>query len=830
MKMSNAKKLLALLLAMAMIFALAACGAQNTPAPTGGDTPKTDEPTPPATEPGTEPPTEEPAEPLSYTYNTYSSSLGNNWNPHTWETNADDAVNGYITSPFVTMSILDSEEGVYQWVYEMATEVTDVTADHQDDLTKYAVILPEGQTAEDTTEGYVFEIKLNPNAKWANGEAITADDYIYSMKQLLAPEMHNYRANLYVAGESAVAGGASYYYQGTTAYLPIGVDTSTYLENGAVEDLFVDTYNFWGAEGYIDAEGNETPQYLSVLDEVAYSADGAGDDEYTGAALYEYFAPGGPYEGYASDYLFVAQTYEDGVDYDTVGCYKVDDYTIIYVNQTQIDFNYFLTSLTSTWLVYEDLYEAGKDTSGELVTTNYGTSPETTMAYGPYMLESMQADKQMVFVQNPYWYGWEDDGNGNLVSYTNFEVDGEKVQQYQTTRVVIDVMDDNAAKQAFLKGELSTWSPNAEELVTYAASDQLYKVDETYTMSFFFNTNVDALKAMDESKGNTNSVVLSNVNFRKAFSLAIDRAEWVTATSGFKPAFSLLNKLYFYDIYNDPTSSYRNSDEAMTAIVNLYGVEYGEGKAYATLKEAHDSINGYNLTEAKELMKTACEELVAEGLYTEGEDIVIRVGYKKGTLDSADNNQMALMNKYINAAVEGSGFGAVTLEAVGNIDNRYAAVPNGEFAIGYGAWGGAAFYPFRNMQVYCDPDQYDINELADWDPKSETLTIDIDGEEVTMTWQAWSGSCVGSGRFATADFATKLHILSTMEEQYLAKYYRIPLAGSTACELLSFKNSYYTDEYNIMYDFGGLRLMRYNYSDAEWTEFVASQGGELHYE
>ena len=391
-------------------------------------------------------------------------------------------------------------------------------------------------------------------------------------------------------------------------------------------------------------------------------------------------------------------------------------------------------------------------------------------------------------------------------------------------------MDDNAAKQAFLKGELSTWSPNAEELVTYAASDQLYKVDETYTMSFFFNTNVDMLKAMDESKGNTNSVVLSNTNFRKAFSLSIDRAKWVTATSGYKPAFSLLNSLYFYDIYNDPTSSYRNSDQAMQAIVNLYGVEYGEGKAYATLKEAHDSINGYNLTEAKNLMKTACGELVEAGLYKEGDPIVIRVGYKKGALDSADNNQMALMNEFINAAVEGSGFGTVTLEAVGNIDNRYAAVPAGEFAIGYGAWGGAAFYPFRNLQVYCDPDQYDINEAADWDPTTEQLTIEIDGQPVSMSWQAWSGALVGSGPYASADFDTKLDVLSQMEELYLAKYYRIPLAGSTACELLSFKNSYYTEEYNIMYDFGGLRLMKYNYNDAEWADFVASQGGELHYE
>ena len=202
----------------------------------------------------------------------------------------------------------------------------------------------------------------------------------------------------------------------------------------------------------------------------------------------------------------------------------------------------------------------------------------------------------------------------------------------------------------------------------------------------------------------------------------------------------------------------------------------------------------------------------------------------RGSIDSAENNQMTLINKYINAAVEGSGFGPITLECVGNINDRYGAVPAGEFAIGYGAWGGAAFYPFRNMQVYCDPDQYSINEAADWDPKTETLTIEIDGEPVTMTWQAWSGALVGSGPYAGADFETKLNVLSKMEQDYLAKYYRIPLAGSTTCQLLAFKCSYYTEDYNIMYDFGGLRLLQFHYNDAEWAEFVASQNGELNYE
>ena len=65
---------------------------------------------------------------------------------------------------------------------------------------------------------------------------------------------------------------------------------------------------------------------------------------------------------------------------------------------------------------------------------------------------------------------------------------------------------------------------------------------------------------------------------------------------------------------------------------------------------------------------------------------------------------------------------------------------------------------------------------------------------------------------------------------YLKLYYRIPPCGTTACFLLSYQVKYYTDDYNVMYDFGGLRLMSFNYDDAAWAEYVASQNGTLNYE
>lgn len=667
-----------------------------------------------------------------YTYRTYTTALATNWNPHTWQTNADDSVLDYILSPLVDVSVLDSERGVYQWVYEMAEAVSDVTVSCRDDLYKYGSVLPEGTKYEDIDSGFVFEISLNPDAKWENGDNITSSDYIASMSELLNPKMKNYRANLYISGESAIAGADKYY------------------------------------------------------------------------------------SGQASDF-------------GKVGLYAVDSYTIRYVTKTKIDINYFLSSLSSNWLVHIDTYNRGKMKNGELVSTDYGTKLSNTVSAGPYRLASLQEEKQMTLVRNENWYGWENE-NGELVSYTDFLVDGVRQKQYQTTRIVIDVMDESSAKSAFIKGELTEWLPSAEELSSYSFSDRLYRVDETYTMSLFFNTNVQALSKMDKSRGNKNSTVLSNYNFRRAFSLAVNRAKFCTATGGSKPQYALLNNIYYYDIYNDPQSVYRKTPEAMQALCDLYGVVWGAGTEYPTLNSAYSAITGYNLTEAKRLMRAAFSELSSSGRYKRGEEIKIAIAWSKGALTADDNKQITLLNSFINEAAVGSGFGKITLVGVGNIANRYSAVPAGDYAIGYGAWGGAAFYPFRNFQVYMDPDKYSIHEAGCYDPKTEKLTLTVDGKNITKTWQDWSNSMIGSGEYSGADMQTKLSILSELEKEFLSTYYRIPLCSTTQCSLLSYQVEHYTEQYNIMYDFGGIRLMKYNYDDAAWSKFVREFGGKLEYE
>lgn len=801
-----------------------------------------------------------------YTYRSYTSALAKNWNPHAWETNADDNALSYVSEGFVSLTAKDTKNGVYQWAYDMAESITDVTKTKKDDLTKYDVYLGTNEDGsavtadqyidsleEDDTGRVVYQIKLRSGLKWEDGTVINADSFVKSFEYLLEPNLQNYRANLYFSGESAVAGGYERYYSGRKTYVDnssvglVSSDDDVELKDG----VYVQKSNGLGIKLALGVSNSYLGGTYSLKDYAKYGyldatvwaklAPAIGEDGFAPAtsenvALLKELLDNSPAWGedasYWVYYLYCENQFEE-FSFDKVGLYKVDDLTFNYVMDTPLDWSQALISFTSNWLVKTDEYEKllKKDTTPW--TTTYGTTVDTTFSYGPYKLDSLQAEKQMVFVRNENWWGWEKDSSGKLVSYTPFEVDGAKRKQYNATKIVIDVMQPSAAKQSFEAGKLSEYSPTATELSSYTRSDALYQVSETYTMSLFFNTDVDDLKTMDTSKGNKNSVVLSNTDFRKAFSLAIDRSEYVTATAAYTPAYAIMNDLYYYDVWNDPTSSYRNSEPAMQAICNLYGVEWGEGKTYKTLKEAYQSITGYNLTDAKALMKSAHDSLVEEGLYKSGEAITIKIALTAGEITSDLQSQLALLNKYINAAAEGSGFGTITLEGVGNLTDRYGDVPKGEYAIGYGAWGGAAFYPFRNFQVYCDPDSYDINEAACWDPTTETLKIEFEynGEKFSdeMTWQAWSGALTGTGKYATASNEIKLRITAIMEEEYLNKYYRIPLCGTTAAFLLGRQVSYYTDTYNIMYDFGGFRLMTFNYDDAEWEKYVADHGGKIDY-
>ncbi len=764
------------------------------------------------------------AEAPEYTYHLSMAASPINWNPHAWEMNNESELMGFIEMPLVDVTI--AEDGVnFEWVFEGATDLEDVTATYAD-REKWLTPDKDGNLP---TEKLIYKISLNPDAKWADGTPINADTYIYSMQQMLDPAMKNYRANSYFEGDTAIKN-AKLYYNNDKAGQPIYEMANATVE---AEKFYVDLTQdctFFGGPAkdyydsadyhscFVDAEGVDVFEkwakqegWIEVTDEIK------ADLIFMGAAF------GDPNEEDWKEWCSVITGEYATTPWEDVGLLKADDYTLIYVNETPVSAFYMKSMMTSNWIVYEPLYEAGKKQVEDLVTTDYGTSAETYMSAGPYKLATFEEDKQFILERNENWYGW---------------TDGKHVGQYQPTRVVYDIIPEHAtALMAFEKGDLDSVALTADDLINYKMSDYLLKTDLTYTFRYIFATDLEKLTALEqEANDGSNKKVLYYDDFRKAISLSMNRAQFCAdCTTGYKPAYYLLNSLYYYDIENNTESQYRNTKAGRDAVLRLYGVEYGEGKAFADDVAAYDSVNGYDVEQARALFQKVYEQAIADGNYTAGQKVHIRCEAKANAIAAEDTRQQEYLNDYVAEATKGTGFeGLVDFEFLGNIANRYDDVALGKIEMIRGAWGGAAFYPFSTIRVYCEPDYMGgttkIHESCGWDPTAETITIPLNGEDRTETIQNWAKAIQPAGEFGGDEYAdTRLYILSYIETAILGSYQCIPFGCECECTLFSKKIEYATEDYNIMYGYGGIRLMKFNYNDAEWAEFVASQNGTIDY-
>ena len=780
----------------------------------------------------------------TYTYRSYVSGTPTNWNPHTWEDSGADEVTAYSEIGFVDFTYDPDVEGGYKIVYEMANAITDVTEDaaivDSDFKEKWGI--------EEGDEGRVWKIDLNQNAKFASGKVINAKTYVDSMELLLNSKYKNYRANGYYDSDTSIVHAFNYYNAGATSLTNLGkiptwgvtVEDKVYLDfpgssafslfGLTYEDMLPDgDYGSYGTYYFSNSAGENLltkyPEPVELTDEV--KADLVDIPLWTDGL--ELTDPA-EIEENALYYCCSSNVTYDDISFSDVGLYALDDYTLIYITELPVsEFNFNVAS-TSLWLVNPEKYVELTTETGGIKTSSYGTDAAGADGYdsfGPYKLTSFEKDKQFKFTRNENWYGW---------------TDGKHVGQYQTTDIVVDVFKEHAsALLAFEKGQLDGVALEQSDLSKYGYSDYIRYVDQTYTMRLVFDSNVDDLKKLETEAGDgKNKQILSEYDFRKAISLSIDRTKFnAEGTAGNKPAYALLNSLYYYDVENDPSSVYRNTDEAKTAIVNLYGIEYGEDKTYKTLDEAYAAVTGYDVEAAKALFESAYEKAVAAGTYTDGQEIKLNIGYYDATT-ATNTSQTNLLNEFVTKATEGTSLeGKITFEGKsfsGDV-SRYDAIGSGQVEISNCAWGGAAFYPFSAMRVYCVNSYVSggINEQRSFDPARTNLTISFDWgdgkgvSERTMSYEEWSKAIAPGGSLASAALPLKLHVLSNLEEGLLNLYNFAILGSYASVSLDSMKIKMATETYNIMYGFGGLRYMTYNYSDAAWSSFVSSQGGELNY-
>ncbi len=755
-----------------------------------------------------------------YTYNDYIAGTTNmKWGTVNWETADDNYVVSKITSGFYNFYLNDTKDG---WAIgcDLASELpVDVTSDY---VGSYGI--EEGDTAK------AWKITLNPDACWEDGTPINADSYIYSYQQLLDPIMLNRRADSLYAGDFQIYGAKNYVYQGKTSFNALGESVEDYLANGGDEsELYVDVTSFWN----VTAEDGS--QYVSITDETPIRdetvEDENADEAYvSGKYLYEtYLAPGCAYADNAADYVGTMQSYEADYSFDNVGIFKTGDYEIVFVTTSPVaspDY-YVPYNLSSAYLVYEDLWESCKtyfNSNGDQVdadsddiasiTTNYGTSAETTMSFGPYRLDYFELDKQITFTRNDNWFGYKD---------------GKHTGMYQADNISCQVIaEQSTALLAFLNGEIDSVSLVASDMSTYGSSDYIRYTPQSYTTKLTFNTDL----AKTTERG---TQILTNLNFRKAFSYAIDRNTFAASyTSAGSAGFGLLNNLYVYDPYTGAT--YRDSDGAKEALCNLYGMTWGEDGDYEDLDEAYEAITGYDISYAQSLMQQAYDECTADGLYDGESNVEIELRVYQS--DDIYVQMFNYLNSCLEAACEGTGFeGKVSLKMVVDADYYETNYSGGADMI-FTTWGGAAYSPWTVLyECYCDASDGSGQQMEyGFDTSAINVVIDVDGATFTQplqTWALWADGDINTvltsddgsvtlDAFGDYSYETEAEIFGKLEYALLSYYTTTPIYYRNSGSLVSQKGDFAVDQYIDLVEFGGIEYYTFDYDDTEWEAVKGS--------
>lgn len=784
----------------------------------------------------------------NYTYNTFTSISPSNWNELTYQDNNDTQMMGYIASSFYRYDFKFDENGEivpggFEMKYGAATGLEDVTA-------QYA----EAWGLDADGKGLAYKITFRDDLCWENGDKITADSFIYSMKEQLNPLFQNYRADSFYIGSTVIHGAKDYAKQGLALWddASLVYDYDEYDESldsnlkfslapadGALgattqfRKFFVDYYgapvDYPTEKAYAYLGNNVLGFDISALEGKLLSeikADATLNSIFT--TLHGAFS-----NAFGFEMLDWFLTYYEwpATDWSQVGFFKgANDLELIVILDKPLDLLSEDGSLSyrSVYnfsgfpLVHQATYEACKQapTGGSsLWTSTYNSDAETTMSWGPYKLESFETGKQYVFVRNEKWYGY------GLEEYEG---------QYLTDKIVCETISDyEAAFAAFEKGELDGIGIAVTKAEAYKNSSRAYFTPDDYVNSVQLQSNKAALKER-ESEG-VNKTILSYVDFRKALSLGLNRTDYAQkCTTSSLAGYGLFNSMHYYDVENG--KAFRESDEAKKVLCNIYAVDYTK---YPTLDDAVAAITGYNLVEARALVTKAYNEALAAGDIKEGDKVVLTYG------TSTDSPTVRIPYDYLNNAwkelMVGTPLeGKFELDFDSSFGNQWAnKFRAGAYDICQGGWTGAAWDPGYFLLAYLSPD-YMYSKA--WDTSSVMMEFTMvgvgeNGEDITETMSLidWY-YCLNGEPDAKYDWSStaleesqRLQLIAALEQEVLKVYYTVPITYSFAASMLSYKIDYITYEYNTFMSYGGMRYMKYNYTDEEWAAAVAEQGGTLDY-
>ena len=802
-------------------------------------------------------------------YNTTTSTMPSNWNEFTYADNNDTQILSYIGSSFFeydykfegdkkynadgSVNKAGIVPGAYTTNYSAATKLEDVTS---------SVDAKWGYTADQKAEGgYAWKITLRDDLKWNDGTPIKAADFVYSMEQLLDPAFMNYRANTYY-DTLMIKNSKAYFFknqEGTYETLGSLGYASVKAALDAGETLYVNIWNMWGTAGYTDANGNECPEYVTITDETVWDtaeawASGKAVDAVSGLDLYTYYGaylePGTGYDAC----IYVVNENRD-VAWESVGIYEVEGENAVVLcldkaysflkedGSLSVWAPYYFSSLP---LVKKDLYEKCKIAPADgatLWTSNYNSSLETTASWGPYTLTQFEAGSHYKLEKNEHWYGW------NMEQYKN---------QYNITAINCRKVEEFATKwMGFLNGSYDDASLQTENVAEYLDSKYVYFTStSTGTFGMQLYSDLNTLKNSENNNG-----ILAIQEFRHAFNLALNRSDIVEKIwpGSAIPCFGLLNVAYYYDIENSPEledgGQYRNTTIAKEGILRAYGFTQDDNGKWSggdlkdlSTDDAYDSLTGYNPTLAAEKMKEAIKILLADPDkygYDSSKNITLVYG------SSVDNDKQRFRATYLQEVLDGLTKGTELEDKIDVVFDASAgaqwaeAFRTGATQIGFGyGFSGNAFNPFDIVGAFVNPDD-DLNYHMYWDTSAIDLTLTMPagdykgaGETITMSVQNWfyclNGLAETENQPKTynwgAGFApveARLMILSALEELTIKESRSVMLIADGGGSFLGAKFSYFSEDEHTFMGFGGLRYIEVNYTDAEWTAYVAANNNDL---
>ena len=483
------------------------------------------------------------------------------------------------------------------------------------------------------------------------------------------------------------------------------------------------TYTFKIREGvkWVDSQGREIAG-LTAHDWVAgmqHLLDACGGLEYLAGS------------GYANIVGVDEYLAGDITDFAEVGVKAVDDYTLTYTLTEPT--SYFITMLGYNPFspLCKTYYEAkggkfGADFAADAADYTYGKTPDDIAYCGPYLVSNLTSENTIVFNANPtYW-------------------DAENVTMKTITWLYNDGEDALKAYNDTLSGVLDGAGLNASALEAAKAAnlmDSIVYTSATDATSFgaFINLNRTATSNFNDGSVQTakteddmfrSDVALKNAHFRRAVMHALDRGTYEAMRVGEELKYSAMINSY-------TPGTFVSLEEDVTIDINGTATTFAAGTYYGAIMQAQVDADGvqikvwdpeadggigsssqfdgwFNPDAAVAELALAVEELAANGIEVSVENpIYLDLPYFSGS-EAYANRANALKQ-----SVETVLGGAVIINLTECVDSN--------------AWYYAGYYVDNAWEM-----NYDLYDVSGWgpdygDPSTYLNTMNIySGDMVRM--------------------------------------------------------------------------------------------------